>query len=211
MPGLDLTEAAIRKNASVDSFQDGQQSYQQGRVRELVQRGNVLQAAVDCGMPEPYVVSATFEADGGAVATCTCRYDRSGWCKHIVATLLAARHSPQAIVKRPPLRDLLAGVDRDGLQTLLQQLVDCASRPWATCSSVTSHCSPPFPARLFRQRHHQLRLHRRRLPPWTPGRSAGRSGPSTMAEVDHLTYCWSRPRPCLPRAMVATPWSCWKH
>lgn len=120
----DVTEAVIRERSSADSFQRGQEYYQQGMVEDLVQRGDVLQAEVEGSAPEPYVVLVTLDEDGVAEARCACPYDWGGWCKHIVATLLAALHTPRAIEQRPPLRDLLAGVDRDGLQTLLLTLVD---------------------------------------------------------------------------------------
>src|SRR5437763_2449199 len=119
-----VTEAVIRANSSADSFQRGQQYYQQGAVGDLIQRGNVLQAEVAGSAPEPYVISITLGEGGIAEASCTCPYDWGGWGKHIVATLLAALHTPQAIEQRRPLRDLLAGVDRAGLQTLLLKLVE---------------------------------------------------------------------------------------
>src|SRR5436305_12284794 len=96
-----VTEAVIRESTSADSFQRGQQYYQQGTVGDLVQRGNVLQAEVAGSAPEPYVISVTLGEDGITEASCTCPYDWGGWCKHIVATLLAALHTAQAIVQLP--------------------------------------------------------------------------------------------------------------
>src|SRR5438105_1467214 len=138
-----VTEAVIRENSSADSFQRGQQYYQQGAVWDLVQRGNVLQAEVAGSEPEPYVISVTLAEDGIAEASCTCPYDWGGWCKHIVATLLAALHTPQAIEQRPPLRDLLAGVDRAGLQTLLLKLVE---REPHLVDLLEGHVAPLSPA-----------------------------------------------------------------
>lgn len=119
-----VTEDLVRAHSSADSFQRGQDYYQQGMVESLVQRGHVLQAEVEGSAPDPYVVLVTLDEDGVAAARCACPYDWGGWCKHIVAALLAALHTPQAVEQRPPLRDLLAGIDREGLQTLLLRLVE---------------------------------------------------------------------------------------
>lgn len=60
---------------------------------------------------------------GGVYADCTCPYDWGGWCKHIVATLLAYSHAaPDEVAVRPPLAELLAGLDRDQLAALLLRL-----------------------------------------------------------------------------------------
>jgi uncharacterized Zn finger protein len=74
--------------------------------------------------PEPYRAQVTFAGDRLDGATCTCPYDWGGWCKHIVAALLAARQNPGDVEKRQPLAELLAGLDRDQLQALLLKLAD---------------------------------------------------------------------------------------
>jgi uncharacterized Zn finger protein len=38
----------------------------------------------------PYEVSVTFDEAGITEAACGCPYEWDGWCKHIVATLLAS-------------------------------------------------------------------------------------------------------------------------
>ena len=56
---------------------------------------------------------------------CTCPYAESweGACKHIVATLLAWLHEPEQVEEHPPLETVLAPLDRDQLQALVQGLV----------------------------------------------------------------------------------------
>src|SRR5579871_4407085 len=98
-----ITEAMIRENSTAESFQRGRQYVQQGAVEALVQRGDVLQAEVSGTEPEPYNVTVRFGQAGITEASCTCPYDWGGWCKHIVATLLAALQMPQEIEQRPPL------------------------------------------------------------------------------------------------------------
>jgi uncharacterized Zn finger protein len=117
------TEADIREQASADSFQRGHEYCQRGAVESLIQRGVTLQADVLGSDVEPYRVRVTFESDRLAQATCTCPYDWGGWCKHIVATLLAAREQPKTVEERKPLADLLTGLSRDQLQALLLRLI----------------------------------------------------------------------------------------
>jgi len=117
-----LSEAAIRGQATAESFRRGENYYRQGAVRSLVQRGNVLQAEVEGSQYEPYRVRVTFDEGGITSADCSCPYDWGGWCKHIVATLLACLEEPDGIETCPALDELLADLDREELQSLLLHL-----------------------------------------------------------------------------------------
>ena len=117
-----LSEAAIRQQATAESFRRGENYYRQGAVGSLVQRGNVLQAEVEGSQYEPYRVRVTFDEGGITDAVCSCPYDWGGWCKHIVATLLACLEDPDEIEVRPALDELLADLDREELQDLLLHL-----------------------------------------------------------------------------------------
>jgi len=123
MAALNLTEATIRRHAGGDSFQRGQQYYGSGAVLALVRRGNVLQALVEGSEPEPYRVRCILDAAGITDAACTCQYAYSGWCKHIVAALLAVAHGEE-IEERPSLDALLADLDREQLRDLLFRLAE---------------------------------------------------------------------------------------
>jgi len=114
-----LTEAMVRQGANADSFSRGQQYFHQGAVVSLVQRGAVLQAEVEGSEPLPYRVGVTLDAAGVTAAACNCPYTYGSWCKHIVATLLAYINAPEEVEQRPPLADLLTGLDRAALQDLL--------------------------------------------------------------------------------------------
>lgn len=117
-----LGEATIRQHSSEDSFRRGQAYERQGAVIALVQRGAELEAEVEGSQYEPYQVRVTFDPGGVTGAMCSCPYDWGGWCKHIVAVLLACLRSPEAVEERPPLEALLAGLDREQLQTVLLNL-----------------------------------------------------------------------------------------
>ena len=50
---------------------------------------------------------------GGVDANCSCPYDWGGYCKHIVAVLLAYLHEPEKVTERPSVDELLADLGRD--------------------------------------------------------------------------------------------------
>lgn len=118
-----LTEAAIRNVTSEKSFRRGKEYYEAGAVSDLTRRGNILQAEVEGSHYEPYRVTIRLDAGGVVEATCTCPYREGGYCKHIVAVLLTYVHKPHAVVERPSVEDLLAGLSREELRELLGQLL----------------------------------------------------------------------------------------
>jgi uncharacterized Zn finger protein len=114
----------IRHQTIAQSFERDQSYYRDGSVDSLVQRGNRLTAKVEGSEATPYQVSIHFDDGGITQATCTCPYDYEGCCKHIVATLLTCLHQPEQIEQRPELANLLANLNREQLQTILQNLAD---------------------------------------------------------------------------------------
>jgi uncharacterized Zn finger protein len=117
-----LSEAVIRRQTTPQSFDRGEHYYGDGAVVSLVERGNVLQAEVFGSQYEPYRVQVTFDEGGITDAVCSCPYDWGGWCKHIVAVLLACLHEPELIEARPALDELLSGLDRQQLRDLVLRL-----------------------------------------------------------------------------------------
>ncbi len=148
LPGL--TEIGIRERASAESLRRGQEYYDWGAVVSLTRRGDVVEAEVEGSQPEPYIVHVEFDEGGITDARCNCPYDWGGWCKHIVATLLACLHEPESIAERPPLEQSLAGLDRDQLQRLLLALAAGEPRLVAAIESqialLTATSPPTAPA-----------------------------------------------------------------
>jgi uncharacterized Zn finger protein len=95
IPGL--SEDLIRQNATAESFRRGQDYHRRQAVISLERDNDALEAQVQGSDREPYQVRITFDQKGITDAECSCPYDWGGWCKHIVATLLACRPQP----KRP--------------------------------------------------------------------------------------------------------------
>ena len=119
-----LSEVTIRHHAIAQSFERGQEYYRSGSAYSLVQRGNSLSAQVEGSEVDPYRVNIQFDIGGITSVTCTCPYDYEGWCKHIVATLLTCLHQPDQIDQRPELAKLLAPLNREQLQTIVQNLAN---------------------------------------------------------------------------------------
>ncbi|MFL5803976.1 MAG: SWIM zinc finger domain-containing protein [Roseiflexaceae bacterium] len=117
IPGL--SEASIRAHASPDSFSRGRSYYDSDAVVDVTQRGNTIQGEVEGSQYTPYRIQIAFDQGGVTSATCTCPYDWGGWCKHIVAVLLADLYEGDEIEIRPTLETLLADLDRAQLQALL--------------------------------------------------------------------------------------------
>lgn len=117
-----LTEEVIAQNALPRSLERGRDYYRSGAVVSVVRRGTILYAEVEGSEPLPYQVRVLLQPQGVAEARCSCPYDRGGWCKHIVATLLAYIHEPEEVEEKPGLDEVLAQLERDQLQTLLLRL-----------------------------------------------------------------------------------------
>ena len=118
-----LIEADLRHGASPEVMRRGREYHRQGAVASLVLRGDALEAEVEGSEPEPYAVHAVIGACDITSATCTCPYDFGGWCKHILAALLAYLDDPAEVERRPGAEELLSALGRDQLQAVLLGLL----------------------------------------------------------------------------------------
>ena len=98
------TESFIRLHATPQSYERGVAYYYDGSVLSMERRGDELVGQVEGSQYEPYQVRITFTGDTLESAFCDCPYEWGGWCKHVVAVLMAA-------LKRP-LRQLGQGCGR---------------------------------------------------------------------------------------------------
>ena len=120
-----ITEAAIRAKVTEQSYDRGVDYYHSGTVESATLRGNQLFAAVQGSEWDPYQVGVTFTKND-FTASCTCPYDWGGYCKHVVATVLAVidEDGPVPIATKPPVTELIADLDAASLRALVCQLVD---------------------------------------------------------------------------------------
>ena len=162
-----ITEATIRRLSTPQSFERGEDYYHTGAVSELIRRGDILSAAVQGSDYDPYTVRLELSDDGVVAADCTCPYDWGGYCKHIVAVLLACLHDPDQISERPSVTELLAGLGRDELLGLLtailsqqphliswveQQLASQAPQPEPASPASAQASTPSLDSTPFRRR-----------------------------------------------------------
>ena len=124
MAKIPLSLESIRQEATTQSFQRGESYYHDNAVLSLFLRGQNLEAKVSGSEYDGYRVTVKLEDNHITSAYCTCPYDYGGWCKHIVATLLAYIHKPNSIEKRLTLEQLLDGLEAEQSRQLVQFLAE---------------------------------------------------------------------------------------
>ena len=122
-----ITEAAIRAKVTESSYARGVDYYHSGTVESATLRGSQLFAAVPGSEWDPYQVGVTF-LGSDFTASCTCPYEWEGYCKHVVAAVLAVidEDPPVPVDTAPPLADLLDNPDAPALRALVHRLVEAA-------------------------------------------------------------------------------------
>ena len=70
-----------------------------------------------------YRVQVELDEAGIAGASCTCLYEYGGYCKHIIALLLAYLHHPKSFAARKAPAELLADLDHNDLVAILTELM----------------------------------------------------------------------------------------
>ncbi len=118
-----ITESMIRAGAEPESFRRGEEYYRDGAISNAAIQGSSL--SCECaGTYAPYYrVQVDLDEAGIAGASCTCLYEDVGYCKHIVALLLAYVHHPKSFAARKAPAELLADLDHDDLTAILTTLI----------------------------------------------------------------------------------------
>lgn len=119
-----LTEVAVRGLARPQSYDRGEDYYDEGAVLEVVRRGDILRAKVEGSQYEPYRVRIDLDDTGVVDTDCSCPYDHGGICKHRVAVLLTYIRDPDDIVQRRPVAELVTDADPEDLRAVLVDLVE---------------------------------------------------------------------------------------
>jgi len=119
---LKPTIEIIRTLCTCDSFDRGIQYFKEGRVQKLNLSGGVVNAMVKG--TRRYRVK--IEIDHYLMSTCTCPYDYEGYCKHIVAALLALAEDYQRTISRGEAEEkriasALQGIDAERLRDFLKK------------------------------------------------------------------------------------------
>src|SRR5260370_2432149 len=118
-----ITESLIRAGARPESFQSGEECYRDGAISNTTVQGALLSGECDGTSAPYYQVQVELDEAGIAVTSCTCPYEFGGYCKHIVALLLAYFHHPKSFVTHKGPEELLSDLDHNDLVTLLTKLM----------------------------------------------------------------------------------------
>lgn len=114
---MKLGETAIRRYVNPRTFERGRDYWESGAVDLVNVDSRRVEGEVESSGTERYYVRAEADGSGGAYASCDCPYDGEGWCKHIVAVLLAAAG------EREPANREESG-KRDSIAAQLGELAD---------------------------------------------------------------------------------------
>ncbi len=121
-PTKRLNVQKIRNLCTEESYSRGVEYLNEGRVRELGVSGSIANAMVRG--TRNYRVEIDLDHDFSS--TCTCPYDFEGYCKHIVATLLALSKDYEGIVKsseteKDEINSVLESMDAGQLRDFLKR------------------------------------------------------------------------------------------
>ncbi len=103
-----ITESMIRAGAGPESFHRGEEYYRDGAISNTAVQGAMLSGECAGTYAPYYRVQVELDEAGIAEASCTCPYEFGGYCKHIVALLLAYLHHPKSFAARKAPAELLA-------------------------------------------------------------------------------------------------------
>ena len=119
-----ITENSLRSATSPESYSRGNQLYQSGAVFDTFRQGDLLTARCEGSSAPFYQVRVTIDEGGIQDATCTCPYDWGGYCKHIIAVMLAYIRNPEIFTEQKRVEDLLGGLNKEALVRLIAALVE---------------------------------------------------------------------------------------
>lgn len=106
---MKIRETYIRRHATSRSFERGCDYIADGAVRLLANSAKQIKGDVRGTGWTLYRVEAVHDESGDVLARCDCPYEGDGWCKHIVALLLAACAEGEPAKAKPgSLADQLA-------------------------------------------------------------------------------------------------------
>jgi uncharacterized Zn finger protein len=118
-----LTESIIRAGADARSYERGYALWQDGAISNAAIQGDTLSGECEGTSAPYYLLRVELDEGGIRSAHCSCPYEYGGYCKHLVALLLAFIHEPKQFVKRKAPAELLADLDREALLALLTKLL----------------------------------------------------------------------------------------
>jgi uncharacterized Zn finger protein len=155
-----ITESMIRAGASPESFRRGEQYHREGAISNTTLQGTQLSGECAGTYAPYYRVQVELDEAGIADASCTCLYEYGGYCKHIVALLLAYLYHPKSFTVRKAPEKLLAELDRDDRTAILTKLIQ--EQP-DLYDRIEAMISVPSKSKKKRKKKVGIEVHRRRI------------------------------------------------
>jgi uncharacterized Zn finger protein len=155
-----ITESMIRAGASPESFRRGEEYYREGAISNTTIQGTVLSGECAGTYAPYYRVQVALDEAGIADASCTCLYEYGGYCKHIVALLLAYSHHPKSFTVRRAPEELLADLDHNDLLAVLTKLIQEQPDLYDRIEAMTS---VPSKSKKKRRKKVDIEVYRRHI------------------------------------------------
>jgi uncharacterized Zn finger protein len=156
-----ITESMIRAEASPESFRRGEEYHREGAISNTAIQGTVLSGECAGTYAPYYRVQVELDEAGIADASCTCPYDFGGYCKHIVALLLAYMRHPKSFTVRKAPAELLADLDQNDLTAILTKLIQEQPDLYDRIEAMTS---VPSKSKKKRRKKVDIEVYRRHIP-----------------------------------------------
>jgi uncharacterized Zn finger protein len=155
-----ITESMIRAGTSPESFRRGEEYYREGAISNTTIQGNLLSGECAGTYAPYYRVQVELDEAGIARVSCTCLYEYGGYCKHIVALMLAYMHRPKSFTLRKAPAELLADLDRDDLVAILTKLIQEQPDLYDRIEAMTSI---PSKSKKKRKKKVDIEVYRRHI------------------------------------------------
>lgn len=155
-----ITENMIRTGASPESFRRGEEYYREGALSNTAIQGALLSGECAGTYAPYYQVHIELDEAGIADASCTCLYEYGGYCKHIVALLLAYLRHPKSFAVRKAPAELLADLDHSDLTAILTKLIQEQPDLYDRIETMTS---VPSKSKKKRKKKVDIEVYRRHI------------------------------------------------
>jgi uncharacterized Zn finger protein len=155
-----ITESMIRAGASPESYRRGEEYYREAALSNTTIQGTLLSGECAGTYTPYYRVQVELDQAGIADASCTCLYEYGGYCKHIVALLLAYVHRLKSFALRKAPAELLANLEHDDLTAILTKLIQEQPDLYDRIEAMTS---VPSTSKKKRRKKVDIEVHRRHI------------------------------------------------
>ncbi|MDP1539225.1 MAG: SWIM zinc finger family protein, partial [Moraxellaceae bacterium] len=155
-----ITESMIRAGTSPESFRRGEEYHREGALSNTAIQGMLLSGECAGTYAPYYRVQVELDETGVADASCTCPYEYGGYCKHIVALLLAYLRHPKSFTIRKAPTELLADLDHGDLVAILTKLIQEQPDLYDRIKAMTS---VPSKSKKKRKKKVDIEIHRRHI------------------------------------------------